>query len=503
MTCRAIRHDTGKESIPLLLVRRGELTPRQCDHEFKGLTGDCPTCRLQIESADLGDGSSYATAMSQLRDRGVGVSYRRFGYGSDGGVEPWRVCGWAHPPGYWDGVPYRDCQNHDTDSHRINLEVIKRYYERDFRSDQGFTVKVEPRLRRPGDPPRPYSPDLAIYGPSGERLVAVEYQRSRESFEKFVERDIMRRSAPESWPLVDWWFDDTQHDPERPIMTVYERSQAHRTYLSSLPVNHYRCFVDPATLRLQAEYGRCGNIPPERRKRVERHVEKAALQECSTSRIIQRLEGQSEWQEVKAYKEPLRPRIGSQLNFKEDLSYSLERERAIATAVSKMQSRLEEQDRQHRKLEWDRRHELVQRIQSVASACDLSGTYKTSASPRWTEDQLREELNYVESLVRDHLAKAQSEMRLQSWKSQQAERDDRESRQIKSDKLWQPIEMQHASRGMLMLKTHLREGDRVRRDQWSEYEVYEGRTAAGYSTNRRTYQSLAGWQVWRPVAADT
>ena len=34
MSCRAIL-STGKESIPLLLVRDRILTPRQCDHEFR------------------------------------------------------------------------------------------------------------------------------------------------------------------------------------------------------------------------------------------------------------------------------------------------------------------------------------------------------------------------------------------------------------------------------------------------------------------------------------
>lgn len=67
MSCRAILHSTGKESIPLLLVRSGELTPRQCDHEFKGETGECPTCKAMIERTDLGDGGSYASAMLRLR----------------------------------------------------------------------------------------------------------------------------------------------------------------------------------------------------------------------------------------------------------------------------------------------------------------------------------------------------------------------------------------------------------------------------------------------------
>jgi len=498
MTYRAIRHDTGQETVPLLLVRNGVLTPRQCDHEFKGLTGDCPTCKLQVESADMGDGSTYAAAMAKLRDRGVSVSYKRFGYGSGGGVEPWRVCYFGHPPGYWEGVPFRDCQNQDTDSHRINLEVIRRYYERDFKPDDGYVIKVEPRLRRPGDPPRPYSPDLAIYGPKRERLVAVEYQRSYEAYEKFLERDMMRRSAPESWAAVDWWLDDTQQDPDHPRPTVYERSQMHRTYLSSIPVRHVRCFVDPETLKLQAEYGKCGQIPPERRKRVERHIEKADLKECSTARIVLQVEGQPEWQRVKEYKEPLRPKRGSELTFREDLAYSLERERRIAEAVINQQRRLEEQDRRHRQYEHEQKMQLVERIQAIAA--ESGNTYiEASADLSW--DELTKMLALAKDVATCELERKQRESRgekaTQKWNAAQTEITEKQRQAMEAELHWHPVEMQPAVRGQQMLKTALRQGDRLRRSRWDQEEVYRGRTGSGYSTNRQTYMSLDGWQVWR------
>ena len=84
MSCRAILHSTGKESIPLLLVRDGILTPRECDQDFMGLTGECPTCKAMIERADLSDGSCDASATLALQERGQGDTYRRFGYGFDG-----------------------------------------------------------------------------------------------------------------------------------------------------------------------------------------------------------------------------------------------------------------------------------------------------------------------------------------------------------------------------------------------------------------------------------
>ena len=60
---------------------------------------------------------------------------------ADGGVEPWRVY-WAHPPGYWDGVQFRDCQNATTNAHTVHLQVLKGWYEKQFKPEDGFTIKV-------------------------------------------------------------------------------------------------------------------------------------------------------------------------------------------------------------------------------------------------------------------------------------------------------------------------------------------------------------------------
>ena len=396
MSHRAILHSTGQESIPLLLVRSGQLTPRQCDHEFKGLTGECPTCKAMIERTDLGDGSSFASAMQALKERGQNVTYRRFSYGSDGAVEPWRVCFWAHPPGYWDGVEFKDCQKASTNAHQIHLEVIRRWYEKQFSPEKGFTIKVEQRLRRPGDPPRDYSPDLAVYGPKGERFVAVEYQRSYEAYEKFCDRDDLRRK--EKWAAVDWWFDDTQHTKDKKRETVYTMSQMHRTHLARLSVQFYRCWVDIDTLELKAEFGCCGDLPPERRKRIERKIEKAKLADCSTAQIMRLLESGPEYETIKEYVEPLKAKPGSDLNFFERVSWSLERERKLAEAVIQRQRRLEEQDRRHR--EWETKQKLLSKLRvAVAQTAVLEDEGKTGAHERWTVEEIQKELRRIEALI--------------------------------------------------------------------------------------------------------
>lgn len=396
MSNKAILHSTGQESIPLLLVRSGQLTPRQCDHEFKGLTGECPTCKAMIERTDLGDGSRFATAMQALKQRGQKVTYHRFSYGSDGAVEPWRVCFWAHPPGYWDGVEFRDCQKASTNAHQIHLEVIRRWYEKQFSPEKGFTIKVEQRLRRPGDPPRDYAPDLAVYGPKGERFVAVEYQRSYEAYEKFCDRDDLRRK--EKWKAVDWWFDDTQLTKDKKRETVYTKSQMHRTHLAALSVQFYRCWVDIDTLELKAEFGRCGNLPPERRKRIERKIEKAKLNDCSIAKIMGDIKTGPEYEIIRKYVEPPKAKPGSDLDFFDRVAWSLEGERKLAEAVIKRQQRLEEQDRQHR--EWETKQRLLSKLRiAVTQTAVLDDEGKTGAHEGWTVEEIQNELRRIEALI--------------------------------------------------------------------------------------------------------
>lgn len=490
MSCRAILHGNGEESIPLLLVRSGELTPRQCDHEFAGLTGDCPTCQASIDNADLSDGGSYAAAMLTLKSRGVDVSYRKFAYGANGSVEPWRVCYWAHPPGYWDGVEFKDCQNPSSNAHSVHLNVIKRWYEESFKPEQGFKVTVEPRLRRPGDPPRPYSPDLAIYGPKGERLVAVEYQRSHESYEKFCSRDDLRRS--EKWADVDWWFDDTQNDPEKNRITVYEKSQQHRTHLALLSVFFYRCWVDPQTLKLEAEYGRSGELPPHRVKRLHRHIEKADLAECSTAAIIRQIESGPERKIIEAYTKPLEAVPGSVLNFKKRTDWSLAKQQKIAEAVVMRQKRLEEQDRRHRKLEAEQK-----RLFEEQQEQERIQREKQEEESRISGKELAQELR--ERALEE--SKKAEEQRIQREKKEKAIKDleDHKRKLYEQEQSrWHQIQFTEpiSNRGgAFSSAVNLRIGSLIRRGPGHEVEVYEGMTNAGYSTDKHTYLSLSGWQV--------
>ena len=512
MTCRAIRHDTKEESIPLLLVRRGELTPRQCDHEFKGLTGDCPTCKAQSDAADVDDGGSYAKAILLMRDRGFGVSYKRFGYGSDGGVEPWRVCYWGHPPGYWTDIPFKNCQSPDTDSHTIALQIIREHYAKQFKPEMGFVIKTEPKLRKPGDPPRPYSPDLAIYGPNDQRMVAVEYQRSHEAYEKFADRDELRRS--EGWAAVDWWLDDTQPDPESLRKTVYDKSQQHRTHLALLGVPLYRCWVDPQTLKLQAEPGRCGDLPPDRRKRIERHIEKAQPKECSTAKLIRELEGAPEELIIKDYKKPLRPNRGTELEFFQDVTYSIERERRLALAVTKKQKRLEEQDRRHREYETKLRiHSRINALLIEFSVLKLS----SNATLLWTVQRLEQELSEIEA-QRPRAKEAWARLHKEAADAANAAKRKAEDLRVAQlqtqcletkrgsdlDKMlamlrgkpqkgeqWQPIEFWGDSVPKLL------PGSRIRKGSSHPVEIYKGFSRAGYSTNQATYKSLWNWQVFK------
>jgi hypothetical protein len=372
-----------------------------------------------IEMQDLSDGSSRSQAIIRLQAKGQAVDYKRFGYGSDGGVEPWRVCYWGHPPGYWEDFPDRECQSASANAHRVNLSVIKTsYYEKQFKPEDGFVIKVEQRLRKPGDPPELYSPDLSVYGPNGDRIVAVEYQRSYESYEKFAARDDLRRS--QQWKAVDWWFDDTQPNPKTEGATVYSKSQMHRTHLILLSVPLFRCWVDPQTLLLRADYGTTGDMPPERRRRVERKLEKATLRECSTAQLMRELEQGPEIEIIKGFSQPLHALPGSELDFLGRFDYNAERERRLALAVCKRQERLEEQDRRHREWVEEQQQLALQRVQAEEKAAE-------AAEAVWLAEQQAQAIIAEEKQVFE--AKREKELL-------EARRQESEARQAEAFRNW-------------------------------------------------------------------
>jgi hypothetical protein len=499
---------------------------------------------------DLEDGSSYAAAWIAMEAKGFDVAYRGFSY-SNGGSEPWRICFFGHPPNYWGELPPGACTKRSTDVHSVHLECIKAYYAQHFPADQGFTIKVEPHLRKPGDPPRPYSPDLAVFGPKGERMAAVEYQRSYEKYERFFDRDLLRRS--EGWAAVDWWFDDTRDDPDSQKQTVYDRSQEHRTHLATIPVHQFRCWVDPVTLKFQGDYGRSGNLPARKINKIERKLETTEMRECSTAKVMRLIDGDDpEFGIIKEYREPLRAR-GTTIDFRADRDYSLERERRVAEAVQLKQARIEEEDRQ--RLEREHRLLLLTRIQTTAKTTSVLGEHgATNASHEWSTEELAAELQRLKALVDDaeeawkavrqeqgaryellteinqvrerrrnlgdvvgtrlatgdksSVEQLQEELadehKLLNQALQRREAADREALDRRSAEAlmqeierrqWEPVQVVHARRGQMAVNVRI--GDRIRKTFSDKPEIYQGVSSAGFSTDRYTHPSLDGWHVYR------
>jgi hypothetical protein len=61
---------------------------------------------------------------------------------------------------------------------------------------------------------------------------------------------------------------------------------------------------------------------------------------------------------------------------------------------------------------------------------------------------------------------------------------------------WQPIKVETVGRGSRMV-VGLVQGDLIRHGSDADAEEYQGRSNAGYETNRGVRLSLEGWQVWR------
>jgi len=66
-----------------------------------------------------------------------------------------------------------------------------------------------------------------------------------------------------------------------------------------------------------------------------------------------------------------------------------------------------------------------------------------------------------------------------------------------SEAHWYRIRFESRGRSGQRIATGLMAGDRIRRNPSGEEEIFKGCTGAGYSTDRHTYRSLEGWQVWR------
>lgn len=312
-------------------------------------------------------------------------------------------------------------------------------------------------------------------------------------------------------------------------------------------------------MKLQAEWGTTGDLPPERRKRIERHLEKAGLAECSTAQLFKQFEATPEEGIVEPYRKPLRALSGSELNFRDDLTYSLEREQRLARATVARQQRLEEQDRRHR--EWTAKQVQLDRISSAtsdllrnayqfapeiwyqsddlepltAAATRLQSELKqllehieTEEEARWLADIARqtaveERLQTLQGVIRqiqDSLSKAsqaeerdrlilhRTATRLQQAIFDRYERQrllaerqrllaEREARR-QAERHWHPIEAKdELIRGQQVIQTPILIGDRIRRAPGWPDEIYQGVSGAGYSTDRHTYTSLVGWQIWK------
>jgi hypothetical protein len=229
--------------------------------------------------------------------------------------------------------------------------------------------------------------------------------------------------------------------------------------------------------------------------------------------------------------------MGSSLEFFDDLTYSIERERRVAQAIVAQQKRLEEQDRRHR--EYETKRILLSQIRDLISefaVLDLD----TSASCSWPTDQLEAELARIqgypsqaeriwqqqqqklaiklreqeaarlqaqaeEDRLRqqqlDDYLRAQEQARAEAfrqWEIENAHRAEQERKRRAYEAQWKPIEAREETvRGNQLLRTLVMPGDFIRRRPGAPIERYAGISGAGYSTDRHTHASLVGWQIWK------
>lgn len=255
--------DSGQVVAPAVDVLSQVLTPQQADKQYKGVTGVCPHCRdMKARVSEIS--SAHMQAALSIAD--LTVRYRSGSY-DDGRMI--RIMHFAHRAGFLQlpGVACLLCSSPDLARHGAVVKVIGRWAERRWPL---ATVRAEISIVDPGTPPQRFSPDISVYGVDGKALACIEYQRTPEPFEAFVQRHELRRRQ---FPDVQWFF----------ALGTYHKSLDHRRYLHDRGLLFFRCSIDGQTGRLIAEEGK----PPTGGKRVPLRRD---LTECSEQSLIRALE---------------------------------------------------------------------------------------------------------------------------------------------------------------------------------------------------------------------
>jgi hypothetical protein len=220
---------------------------------------------------------------------------------------------WVHGIGYWLNKTAKAmwCSG-DNDIHNTIASAIAEAY-------RGWYPEAVVTLDTPitggslflpaTDQGRQYRPDICVCSQCGRRLVAVEYQRTYESFDHFLARHLLR--VRDGW-VTHWWFADQKKAGQRD--TIYEKSRHHRAVLRQMGFPFFRVWIDPVTQRLHAEEGNVNDVSADDQRKAERElVGKPRLPDCSISAAIGRMEKaeQEENRSAKTKEGLLAPRPGS------------------------------------------------------------------------------------------------------------------------------------------------------------------------------------------------
>lgn len=89
--------------------------------------------------------------------------------------------------------------------------------------------------------------------------------------------------------------------------------------------------------------------------------------------------------------------------------------------------------------------------------------------------------------------------RQHQWELANAKEAEHRRQQREYEAQWRPIEARdELVRGEQIMKTLVMPGSQIRKAPGWPVEVYQGVTGAGYSTDKATYNSLIGWQIFKP-----
>jgi len=559
VTFRAILDD-GKEHKPVLRLMTGEMTPRQIDKEYCGAIGQCPDCEGFLAATDLSGGGTLAAAIAD-KDRRVKYRRGVYAGGTDQLLSQMHfkhAAGYLQNGLAPCNCKSRNQLIH-TEAVEAIAHQYRQDAEKGFTVEaecQFVKPGTPPELYRPDivvlnqfggkhtcieyqRSPEPF--DKFVHR---HELRGSEWGNAIWFFDDKI---WDRKSTCEA---RDWLFDNRQtfyrcwvdeatlelQVEEGTFATAVVKEAGKKRLRKFVPhkcseadiINEYLLATGQETDSRQ-ERRRVQNEPPKANRLKGFNIVKRAEADRKKERELfetlkrQKAEREEKERQRRQYHakmqrleniEGLLPttKILDEGNSSANLSWSLdqldnevERLHGLLNKAIAEKSNAEKRLRQIKYIK-EHGHDFAELRSAPDSHLDeLEEQYREIDRKEQAKYEAEQERLNAERKAKQEAAEAQwraeqqriAAERQAQWKRDNAERLERQRQQQELERHWHPIKFSEPKRGGYRMTMNLLIGEKVRPYPGKQAEVYQGRSAAGFSTDTHTYPEFEGWEVWK------